>query len=138
RVLHSVANARAFPDQAPALPVRPLGVLFGHRRDARHAAMTPFPTQPPQERALQQLGVEPVGLGPAMFPRYRDTRGMDHMRLDPMRMKPARQPEAVTTGFEGQCNPCDLAAGLDRLVALAMQQAKQPFCTGLQLLARLP
>ena len=28
-----------------------------------------------------ELGVEPVGLRPAMFPRYGDTRGMDHMRL---------------------------------------------------------
>ena len=40
-----------------------------------------------------------------------------------MRTKPARQPEAVSTSFEGQCNPRDLAAGLDRLVAPAMQQA---------------
>src|SRR4051812_28628388 len=72
-----------------------------------------------------------------MFARYGDTRGMDHMRLHPMRTKPARQPEAVTAGFEGQRNPRDLAAGLDRLVAPTMQQAKQPFCTRLQLLARL-
>src|SRR5437762_8235029 len=62
---------------------------------------------------------------------------MDHMRLHLARLKPARQPEAVATGFEGQCNPRDLAAGLDCLVAPAMQQAKQPFCTGLQLLARV-
>ncbi len=59
------------------------------------------------------------------------------MRLHPMRTKPARQPEAVTTSLEGQCNPRDLAAGLDRLVAPAMQQAKQPFWARLQLLARL-
>ena len=37
------------------------------------------------------------------------------MRLHPARPKPARQPEAVATSFEGQCNPRDLAAGLDRL-----------------------
>jgi hypothetical protein len=30
---------------------------------------------------LQQFGVEPVGFRPAMFPRYRDTRRMDHVRL---------------------------------------------------------
>ena len=70
--------------------------------------MTPLPTQPRQERPLQQLGVEPVGLGPAMFRRYRDTRGMDHMRLDPTRTQPPRQPEAVAAGFEGQRNPRDL------------------------------
>src|SRR5947199_5803673 len=72
-----------------------------------------------------------------MFPRYGDTRGMDHMRLDPARPQPARQPEAVPTSFEGQGNPRDLAAGLDRLVTPAMQQAKQPFCARLQLLAWL-
>ena len=75
--------------------------------------------------------------GSAMFPRYRDTRRMDHVRLHLARLKPARQPEAVATGFEGQCNPRDLAAGLDRLIAPAMQQGKQPFWARLQLLARL-
>src|ERR1700736_3727138 len=135
--LHSFDDARALPDQALALPVGPLGVLFGNGRDARHGAVGPFPAQPPQEPPLQQLRVEPVGLGPAMFPRYGDTRGMDHMRLHPTRPQPARQPEAIAAGFEGQRNPRDLAAGLDRLVAPAMQQAKQPFCTRLQLLAWL-
>src|SRR5712672_463710 len=72
-----------------------------------------------------------------MFPRYGDTRGMDHMRLHPARPQPARQPEAVPTSFEGQCNPRDLAAGLDRLVTPAVQHAKQPFGTRLQLLAWL-
>src|ERR1700720_1257211 len=74
---------RACPDQALALAVRPLGVLFGNRRPARNAAMAPFPAQPPQEPALQQLGVEPVGLGPAMLPRYCNTRGVDHVRFTP-------------------------------------------------------
>ncbi len=99
--------------------------------------MAPFPTQPPQETPLQQLGVEPIGLRSTMFPRYRDTRRMDHVRLYLARLKPARQPEAVATGFEGQCNPRDRAAGLDCLVAPAMQQGKQPFWARLQLLARL-
>src|SRR3984893_12105218 len=62
---------------------------------------------------------------------------MDHVRLYPTRLEPARQPEAVAAGFEGQCNPRDLFTGPDRLIAPAMQQAKQPFCTRLQLLARL-
>src|SRR5438270_4625810 len=30
---------------------------------------------------------------------------MDHVRLYPTRLEPARQPEAVTTGFEGNRNP---------------------------------
>src|ERR1700720_1388137 len=114
--LYPVHNPRAFAHQAVALAVRPLGVLFGNRGHARHAAMAAFSTQPPQEPALQQLGVEPVGLCPAMFPRYCYTRGMDHVRLYPARLEPARQPEAVAAGFEGKRNPRDSAAGPDRLI----------------------
>ena len=94
----------------------PLGVLFGDRGHARHAAMARFATQPPQEPALQQLGVESVGFRPAMFPRYRHTRGMDHVRLYPASVEPARQPKAVAAGFEGQRNPRDRAAGPDLLL----------------------
>src|SRR5690242_14633090 len=137
RRLYPVHNARAFAHQAVALAVRPLGVLFDNRRHARHAAMAPFSTQPPQEPALQQLGIEPVGFRPAMFPRYRDTRGMDHVRLDPARLEPARQPEAVAAGLEGNRDPRDRAAGPDRFILPAMQQTKQPFWARLELLARL-
>src|SRR5437870_3279769 len=135
--LYPVHNPRAFPDQAVALAVRPLGVLFGNRGHARHAAMAPFATQPPQEPALEQLGVEPVGFRSAMLPRYRDTRGMDHVSLYSTRRKPARQPEAVAAGFEGNRNARDRAAGPDRLILPAMQQTKQPFWARLELLARL-
>src|SRR6202048_4570448 len=62
---------------------------------------------------------------------------MDHVRLHPMRPKPPRQPEAVAAGFEGKRNPRDLFTGSDCLIAPAMQQAKQPFGTRLQFLARL-
>src|SRR5215467_1323237 len=137
RALHAVDKPGAFLDQALALPIGPLGVLFGKRWYAHHAAMAPFPPQPAQKPPLEQFGVEPIGLGPSMFPRYRDTRGVDHMRLDTTRLQPARQPETVAPGFEGQRNPRDCAAGLYRLVAPAMQQGKQPFWTRLQLLARL-
>src|SRR6478736_1270407 len=123
--LYPVHNARAFAHQAVALAVWPLSVLFGNRRHARHAAMAPFSTQPPQEPALQQLSVEPVGFRSAMLPRYCDTRGMDHVRLDATRLKPARQPEAVAAGFEGNRNSRDCAPGPDRLILPAMQQGKQ-------------
>src|SRR5438309_11066017 len=66
---------------------RDIGIRYGVS-----AAMAPFATQPPQEPALEQLGVEPVGFRSAMFPRYRDTRGMDHVSLYSTRRKPARQP----------------------------------------------
>src|ERR1700751_3202415 len=135
---YTVHNPRAFPHQAVALAVRPLGVLFANRGHARHAAMAPFATQPPQEGALQQLGVEPVGFRAAMLPRYRDTRGMDHVRLNATRLEPARQPEAVAAGFEGERNARDRAAGPNRFIPPAMQQGKQPFRAWLQLLARLP
>src|SRR3954447_11511910 len=72
-----------------------------------------------------------------MFPRYRDTRGMDHVSLDATRRKPARQPEAVAAGFEGNRNPRDRAPGSDRLILPAMQQTKQPFWARLEFLARL-
>ena len=52
-------------------------------------------------------------------------------------LEPARQPKAVAPGFEGNRNPRDLFTGPDRLIAPAMQQAKQPFGIRLQLLARL-
>src|SRR5215469_18475277 len=103
--LHAVDKPGAFLDQALALPIGPLGVLFGNRWYAHHTAMAPFATQPPQEPALQQRGVEPTGLCPAMFPRHGHTRGMDHVRLDATRRKLARQPEVVATGFESQRNP---------------------------------
>src|SRR5438270_755778 len=135
--LYPVHNPRAFPHQAVALAVRPLGVLFGNRGHARHAAMAPFSTQPPQEPALQQLGVEPVGFRSAMLPRYREARGMDHVSLYSTRRKPTRQPKAVAAGFEGQCNPRDRAAGPDRLIVPAMQQGEQPFWARLELLAWL-
>src|ERR1700730_12467247 len=99
--------------------------------------MAPFSTQPPQEPALQQLGVEPVGFRSAMFPRNCHTRGMDHVRLYPMRLKPARQPKAVAAGFEGNRNPRDRAAGSDRLIPPAMQHRKHRFRAPLRILAPL-
>src|SRR5580693_6707846 len=135
--LYPVHNSRAFPHQTVALAVRPFGVLFGNRGHARHAAMAPFATQPPQKPALQQLGVEPVGFRSPMLPRYRDTRGMDHVSLYSTRRKPARQPEAVAASFEGKRNPRDRAADPDRLILPAMQQGKQPVWARIELLARL-
>jgi hypothetical protein len=57
--------------------------------------------------------------------------------FDPARIQPTRQPEAIAARFEGKRNPRDLFTGPDRLIAPAMQQAKQPFGTRLQFLARL-
>src|SRR5215467_10739087 len=135
--LRSGDLAHPFPEEANRQVIDSVSAIFGNRWHARHAAMAPFATQPTQEPALQQLGVEAIGFCPAMLPRDRDTRGVDHVRLDPTRLKPTRQPEAVAAGFEGKRNPCDIGAGPDRLIAPAMQQGKQPFWVRLQLLAWL-
>src|SRR6516162_5533932 len=55
RALHAVDKPGAFLDQALALPIGPLGVLFGKRRHAHHAAMAPFAPQPTQEPPLEQF-----------------------------------------------------------------------------------
>jgi hypothetical protein len=55
------------------------------------------------------------------------------VRLYLARLEPARQPKAVTAGFEGKRNPRDSAAGPDRLIPPAMQHRKQPFWARLQL-----
>ena len=99
--LDPIDQAGALTNQALALTGWTLGILLLERRDLGHAAVAPFATQPPQEPALQQLGVKPVGFRPAMLPRYREARGTDHVRLYSTRRKPARQPKAVAACFEG-------------------------------------
>ena len=60
-----------------------------------------------------QLGVEPVGLGPAMLPRYGDTRGMDHVRFA----------EARFLGWlRGERGHCSMA----RVPTIAEEDAKPP------------
>jgi hypothetical protein len=46
--------------------------------------------------------------------------------VDATRLKPARQPEGVAADFESKRDPRDRAAGPDRFILPAMQQAKQP------------
>ena len=48
----SASNPRAFPHQAFALAVGPLGVLFGNRRHARHAAIPSSPRSHPRNPRL--------------------------------------------------------------------------------------
>src|SRR5215467_13156705 len=52
RALHAVDKPGAFLDQALALPIGPLGVLFGKRWYAHHAAMAPFPRNQPRNPRL--------------------------------------------------------------------------------------
>src|ERR1700719_1967236 len=57
--------------------------------------------------------------------------------LSPATLPPRSSANAANAGFEGKRNPRDLFTGSDCLIAPAMQQAKQPFGTRLQFLARL-
>jgi len=41
-----------------------------------------FATQPADKGALQELGVEPIGLRTPMLARRRHARRMDHIRFD--------------------------------------------------------
>ena len=78
--------------------------------------MIPLAAQPAEKGALEQLGVEPVGLGPPVLPRHRHARGMNDVRLDAARSQPARQPEAVAAGLEGDGDALDLVASLLRFL----------------------
>src|SRR6516164_1252896 len=122
--LHAVHKPRAFLDQALALPIGPLGVLFSDRRNAHHAAMAPFaPAATPGTRASAircRADRSLPGDVPAI-PRH----SRDGSRAPPpTRLKPTRQPEAVAAGFEGNRNPRDCAASPDGLIPPAMQYGK--------------
>ena len=80
----------------------------------------------------------PAGrFGPTMFPRYRDTRGMDHVRLYAARrsqrasQKPSR-PASKASAMRVIVRPALTASSRQR-----MQHGKQPFWVRLQLLAGL-
>jgi len=80
------------------------------------------------------------GFCPAMVPAIlRHSRDGYTLRLDPTRNSfTTCQPKTPSRpASEGKRNPRDLFTGPDCLIAPAMQQAKQPFGTRLQLLARL-
>src|SRR5215831_18583999 len=108
RGLYPVHNARAFPHQAVALPVRPLGVLFGNPWHARHATVPPFSTQPPQEPALLDTYgdlygskiVEPATTDPntrcnQIYPHFRSVRSCGSARL------PTNKSSRVTLRWRG-------------------------------------
>ena len=109
RALHPVADARALADQGLPFTARPFGVLLREAGDRHHAAMAAFAAQPAEKGALQQRGVQAIGLRPAMLARHRDTGGMDHMRLDAAGPQPPRQPKTIAAGLKGNRDALDQA-----------------------------
>src|SRR5439155_3476020 len=126
--------ARAASGYAAARAPR---ILFLHRRDCHHPAVTPLTAQPAQEYAHQYSRLQTIRLRPLVLAGHRNARRMDDMRLDPASNEPARQPEAVATSFIGQCNPPDRPASTHRLDAPPLDQSQQCRRIRLQLLQRL-
>ena len=99
------------------LAVRPLGVLFRECRHHNHFAMTALAAQPAKEHPAQHGGVEPIRLCPLVFPRDRNTAGMDDVHFDPLIGQPACEPEAVATGLRSRrrcARSCGRRASLRR------------------------
>jgi hypothetical protein len=125
RRLDPVADARALVDQALALAARSFAVRLFEGRDRDHAAVVAFTAPPAEKCPLQQPGVEPIRLRPAMFAPYGDAVRMDYKGFDAALPQPTGQPETVAPGLEGDHNPSDRAAGLRRFIPPALQQAQQ-------------
>src|ERR1700675_2384354 len=105
RALHPIDEAAAGVDPALALAGGAFGVFLRQRRDRRHAAMVGLAAQPAQERAHQELRVEPIRLGATMIPLYRDARGMNDIGLDVVLAEQPREPEPVAPRLEGDADP---------------------------------
>ena len=83
------------------------------------------------------LRVEPIRLGPPVIARYSDARRMDYPSFDAASPQPASEPETVSTGLEGEGDPCDPSASPLRLGLPTKHKAIQRRLVCLQLLQRL-
>jgi hypothetical protein len=60
----------------------PLAIsTLGKGRDRHHLAVIPFAAQPAEEGTLEELGVQPVGLGTPVLTRHCHAGSVDDMRL---------------------------------------------------------
>src|SRR5262249_39009479 len=133
----AVDNAAYLANKALVLAAGPLGILLRERRDHRHLAVVPLPAQPAEKGALEELGIEPVGLGAPVLTRHGYAGSVYDMRLDAARSQPPGQPEAIPSGFEGDGNARDLVPGLLCLLAPPLEQVQQPGLARFELLQRL-
>src|SRR4051794_29666614 len=93
--------------------------------------------QPAEEHALEQGGVEPVGLGAPMLAGDGHAGRVNDMSFDAVSPEPARQPEAIAAGLEGDSDAADLAAGLAGLLTPAVEELEEGGLVGSELLERM-
>ena len=81
------------PTRLSLLAVGPLGIFVLGSRDRHHLAVISLAAQPAEKGALEQLGVETVGLGAPVLARHGYARCVDNVGLDVARLEanaPAR------------------------------------------------
>ena len=81
----------------------------GHKI-TRIVAMVALTAQPAEKRALELLGIEPVGLGTPMLAGHRHACRMNDVGLHAPCSQPTGQPEAVPAGLKGDGNAVDLVS----------------------------
>src|SRR5207247_11195112 len=77
--LHTIDEPALLTNQALALPARSLSVLLPKAWNGSRLAVITLAPQPAHKGTLQELGVEPIRLGPPMLAPHRHPR-----RVDPM------------------------------------------------------
>src|SRR4051812_31784098 len=132
-----VHDPGALAHQAFALAGGAPGILVRKGWDGGHVTMLRLAPQPAQEHALEQGGVEPVGLGAPMLARDRDAGRVNDMGLDAVSPEPARQPEAIAASLEGDSDACDLSAGLAGLLTPAVEELEEGVLVRRELLERM-
>src|SRR5215467_15516216 len=87
---HSIDEPALLANQALALTAWSFSILLPEGRNGSRLAVITLAPQPTHKGTLQELGVEPIRLGPPMLARHRHTRSVDHMRLNTTCFEPAR------------------------------------------------
>ena len=123
--LHAVDDPGLLADEALALSAGSPGILLRDGRDRGHFAMFPLAAQPAKKGSLQELGVEPVGLGAPVLAWHRHARGMNDVGLDAACLEPPPQPEAVPPGLEGHGDAFDLVSSLLSFLPPPIEQPQQ-------------
>ena len=87
--LDAVDDGGLLANERLALALGALGILLCRGRDRAHFAVVPLAAQPAEERALELLGIEAVGLGAPVLPWHRHACCVNDMGLDTAHSQPA-------------------------------------------------